>query len=165
MKSRIRVAAALLLTLLLFGMLFSIYGASKTWSTWNVPSMTPNFADLRSITNGAESYAKGVDPILANPADPWQRRQNYPRIWQSLYLLGVNQSHTSLIATILIAFFLTGVLLILPNPNYFTLFCLMVAVLSPAALLCVERGNIDLLMFFLVAVAIVAIQSRPFFRL
>ena len=74
--------------------LFAALGYDETWRLWNIPTMTPHFADLRSITAGAESYARGLDPMVNNPADPWGRAMSYPRIWQGLFLFDLDQGDT-----------------------------------------------------------------------
>ncbi|MGD0216732.1 MAG: hypothetical protein ABSC45_04360 [Desulfobaccales bacterium] len=158
MKARRKVILACVLVTLGFGLLFSLYGYDRTWRLWNIPTMSPHFADLRAITGGAESYAQGFDPMIENPGDPWQRRLNYPRVWQNLYLIGVNQSHTTYIGISLIFLFLASICLLLPHASNIMIVLVMAAVLSPATLLGVERGNIDLLMFFLVTISVVAIK-------
>lgn len=144
--------------MLIFGSLFALHGYDGTWKLWNIPTMTPHFADLRTITGGAASYAQGFDPMIINPGDPWQRTLNYPRVWQSLYPMGVNQSHTTYIGIALILLFFVGICLVLPHASYFMVLLVMAAVLSPATLLGIERGNIDLLMFFLAALSAVTVK-------
>jgi len=148
------------LAVLVFARLFTLFGYNNTWGLWNIPTMPPYFADLRSITHGADSYAQGFDPMIENPGDPLQRRLNYPRIWQSLYSIGVNQSHTKILGIVIILLFLIGVCLVLPHASNTMILLVMAAVLSPATLLGVERGNVDLFMFFLAAVSVVAAQSQ-----
>ncbi|MEM8640553.1 MAG: hypothetical protein AAGG51_17310 [Cyanobacteria bacterium P01_G01_bin.54] len=121
--------------------------------------MTPHFADLRIITHGAESAAQGYDPLLNNPADPWGRPLNYPRIWQLFYALGLNSSHTVGLALGFIASFLMGIILILPNASNRTLWLVTLALISPATLLGIERGNNDLPVFFVVAVTVCFAQT------
>ena len=56
-----------------------------------VPADALAFADLRSITGAVVTLQKHGDPLLANPADPWNRAMNYPRIWLYLFsVLGIN---------------------------------------------------------------------------
>lgn len=136
------------MSVILFLLLFVALGPKGVWELWNVPAMTPHFADLRTITGGAESYAQGLDPMVQNPGDPWGRTMNYPRIWQSLYYFGIDQRHTTIFGLILISLFFLGVVLLLPNANPPTIFLVLAAVFSPATLLGIERGNIDLLIFF-----------------
>ena len=158
--SRKKILLACCLAVLVFARLFTLFGYNNTWGLWNIPTMPPYFADLRSITHGADSYAQGFDPMIENPGDPLQRRLNYPRIWQSLYSIGVNQSHTKYIGIVIILLFLIGVCLVLPHASNTMILLVMAAVLSPATLLGVERGNVDLFMFFLAAVSVVAAQSQ-----
>lgn len=158
MKSRLRVISACGLAALLFGLLLAGYGYDDTWELWNIPLMSTYFSDLRTITGGAESYAQGFDPMVMNPGDPGGRRLNYPRLWQSLYSLGIDQSHTLFIGIAFISLFIIGVCLILPHASYVMILLAMAAVLSPATLLGIERGNIDILMFFLVSVSVVAVK-------
>lgn len=158
MKSRAKAILICGLLLMAFAALCRSYGCERTWQLWHIPTMTPHFADLRTITHGAESHALGLDPMLENPADPWQRRLDYPRVWQGLYRLGVGPSHTTLLGGLLILMLLGGVCLILPDADDLVLAAVFLALLSPAVLFGVERGNIDLLMFFLAAVAAVAVR-------
>lgn len=158
MKSRYKTILATGMVLVFFGLLFGFYGYNNTWRLWNIPVMSPTFADLRTLTHGAESLKQGFDPMVNNPGDPWNRRLNYPRIWQSLYTLGLNQNDTTYLGIFIILAFLTGVFLFLPNANNLTIIFVFAAVLSPATLLGVERGNIDLLMFFILSISIVIAQ-------
>ncbi len=141
-------------SVVLFSIIIAMLGPESTWRLWNVPAMTPHFADLRTITGGAESYALGLDPMIKNPGDPWGRTMNYPRIWQSLYYFNIDQTHTTAFGLILVFLFFVGVVLVLPCASIPILFMVLAAVFSPATLLGIERGNIDLLIFFLVAVSV-----------
>ena len=163
MKSRYKAILASTLIVLGFAILFNTYGYNATWELWNIPTMSPHFADLRTITHGAESFAQGFDPMIENPADPWNRTLNYPRVWQTLYLLGINQAHTTSLGLMIIFSFLIGVCLVLPRAPNITITLVFSAVLSPAILLGIERANIDLLMFFLASLSILAIQRSYLF--
>ncbi|MBD2289635.1 hypothetical protein H6F92_12915 [Microcystis wesenbergii FACHB-1317] len=155
MKSRKKALLTVSGVAVLLILMFVVFGYSQTWRFWNIPVMSPPFADLRVITHGADSVAQGLDPLVSNPGDPWGRPLNYPRIWQSLYSLGVNDSHTIGLGLGIILFFLTGVIIILPNSSNMTTSLVIGTLLSPAVLLGIERANVDLLIFFLVALSIV----------
>lgn len=144
----------------IFCLLFIFYGYNNTWMLWNVPTLSPHFADLRAITAGAESYAKGYEPMISNPCDPWNRSLNYPRVWQCLYSIGVNQTHTTYIGIGLICVFLVGICLLWSRINNTTLVFIIAAIVSPAVLLGIERANIDLLMFFLLAGSVMAVKKN-----
>lgn len=162
MNSRRKALLAVSGVVLLLVSLFVIFGYEQTWLLWNVPSLSPPFADLRSITHGADAVALGLDPLISNPGDPWGRPLNYPRIWQSLYSVGLNKSHTVGLGLCVIFSFLVGVVLVLPNANNKTIFLVIGALVSPAVLLGVERANVDLFVFFLAALSIVLVRKSIF---
>lgn len=163
MKPYYKAIISSVVIILFFTVLFNFYGYNNTWEVWNIKTMTPHFADTRNITHGAVPYSQGLDPMIENPGDPWQRRLNYPRIWHTLYSLGINKSHTTFMGLTIIFSFLVGVCLIIPNVDNKTLVLVFAAVLSPATLLGVERANIDLLMFFLASLSIFAAQRSNIF--
>ncbi len=163
MKPYYKAIISSVVIILFFTVLFNFYGYNNTWEVWNIKTMTPHFADTRNITHGAVPYSQGLDPMIENPGDPWQRRLNYPRIWHTLYSLGINKSHTTFMGLTIIFFFLVGVCLIIPNVDNKTLVLVFSAVLSPATLLGVERANIDLFMFFLASLSIFAAQRSNIF--
>ena len=145
---------------LLLGVSFLFTGYYETWELYNIPALRPFFADLRVITAGAESRALGYDPLLNNPADPWGRTLNYPRAWQSLYLAGINQSHTVYIGIALWMLFVISLFLFTSdNITRGTALLILLIVFSPAVLFGIERGNIDLLMFFILSVALVSMNK------
>ncbi len=126
-------------------------GYKETWERWGIPVMLPYFADARAITAGAESAAIGLDPLQENPADPWNRAMAYPRIWQGLFLLPLDQGHTLYLGATFIVMFLSGLALFSWRISRAGALWLVAALFSPAVLLGVERANNDLVCFFLVA--------------
>ncbi len=139
--------------------LFLVCGYEQTWRLWNVPVMMPPFADARVITAGAESHALGYDPLVCNPQDPWGRRMNYPRIWQLLFHLNIDQRATVYLGVLLAVLFVSAVFMATGNIDRRTAWLLAGGVFSPSVMFGLERGNIDLLMFFLLALAVVLIRK------
>jgi len=158
MKPYFKALSVIALIMIFFMISFSFYGYEATWQLWNIQTMTPHFADVRTITHGAESFANGFDPLYENPEDPWQRKLAYPRIWQGLFSLGLNASHSTAMGVMWLIAFLLGITLLLKNTDNKTLWFVFALVLSPATLLAIERGTLDLLMFFIIALAVIAIQ-------
>lgn len=150
---------------LVFAVLFAYYGYDETWALWGVESRyarspAERFGDLQAITGGAESYRKGYDPMVYNPGDPWQRRLNYPRIWQSFYSMGLNRSHTIPLALLFISLFFIGAYIFLPKMSNATACVLLAGICSPAVLFGIELGNVDLVMFFLLGLSIVLVRKH-----
>ncbi|WP_208345622.1 hypothetical protein [Aetokthonos hydrillicola] len=135
-------------------LIFVFFGYNAIWTFWNVPTMSPHFADTRAITSGAEAHALGYDPLYNNVRDPWQRPMNLTHLWQILFYFGLNQSHTTLIGSIfIILFFLSPFIFIKTLPTS-TACVLSFAFISPAVMLGVERATPDLFLFFLLALGL-----------
>jgi hypothetical protein len=130
-------------------------GYNAIWSIWKIPTMTPHFGDLRNLTGGAESISKGYDPLYFNPQDPWGRPMNQPRFIQYiLVLLKINQYHTTFIGILFILLFFLGIFISLKEIDNTTAIVLAFVVFSPAIVLGIERANHDLLVYFLVSLAL-----------
>ena len=134
-------------------------GSIKVWERAGVPALSPAFADLRVITAGLESARDGYDALVNNPRDPWKRPINYPRVWVAAKFLGITQQHTVALGFLIAAGFFATLFLtagrigLLEGAVYAVLVC------SPTLMLALERGNIDLIMFALLATA-AALWSR-----
>jgi len=134
-------------------------GGHHAWGRLGVPPSRFTFDDLRSLTSGWECTRRGIDVLPANPCDPRLRPANYPRIWMALSPLGLGQGSTVALGLLVAAIFLVAAFAVLPSgarPYEAVLFG--VAVCSPAVMLGVERGNADLLLFALVALAVLLLR-------
>jgi hypothetical protein len=124
---------------------------------WKIPLDPPGFRDAQQIGIAAESYAQGYDPLKENLfTHEGYQGLNYPRIWHILFATGINQSHTNLIGSIFAILFFVGVGMFwfsdkFDNPTYFIL---SLVILSPPVMLGIERGNIELVVFFVLAAAL-----------
>ena len=134
--------------LIIFISLFLVFGYENILQKfWNIPIMKPFFADIRTITGVNETLSYGFDPLLFNPGDPWNRVMNYPRIWQYIaQFLNLNQSHAIYFGIINISLFILGFLLFVNKIRLtiITAVALLLGFFSPATMLGMERGNIDL---------------------
>lgn len=150
----------LLLLGILFGVniLFLAFGYDTTLhKIWNIPTMHPCFADIRTITGVNKTLSQGLDPLITNPGDPWHRTMNYPRIWQYIAVFfNLDQNFGIYFGIINIFLYIIGFLLfssrLLLSKKMAML--LIITFLSPASILAMERGNIDIIMFFLISISI-----------
>ena len=133
---------------------FLILGNEKTWRIWNIPTKQPVFYDLRLITAGAESYSQGYDPAFNNPFDPEQRLFNYPRIWYFILASGIDQRSTVILGILLAFGFFASLATFRGEIDRTTAIIQTVAVFSPAVLLGLERGNVDIAIFVLLAIGL-----------
>jgi len=151
------------LVVLFFAALLSYRGVTGTtpWATVGIEPGAKSFADLRSVTSSWDCEHRGIEAFPHNPCDPFHRPANYPRLWTHLGVFGMGEGDTvPLGVAIGIVFFAaalaaTGPLTLGEGAVY------SVALLAPATMLGVERGNVDLLMFGLVVLALLLVRRSP----
>lgn len=129
-------------------------GAPEGWRDLGVPGQRLSFFDLRSVTSAWVCTRKGLAVLPTNPCDPEGRPANYPRIWLLPSHLGLGEAATVPLGIVIAVLFLTSAIAITPRDGplwkalvYGAFLC------TPAIMLGVERGNVDLLLFCLVALA------------
>ena len=147
------------LVILLF---FKAYGYDETWKLWRVPVQPPQFADFRLISGSAESYREGFEPTQKNPGDPHKRIFNYPAFWRLFFYTNITQDDTVWIVTVMLVLFFAGVFLFPQNITVLDSIGMLIVIFSPAAMLLYERGNVDLIVFFLCVLIVLSIDYSPF---
>jgi hypothetical protein len=136
-------------------------GWTNTWRMLGIPSMTPIFADMRTVQGSIKSEELGFDPQVTNPGDPWYRSMNYPKIWIWIAKLVQLENETNYIVFIgayILAYLLCCFLLLRITPSFYVL----LIIFSGASLLALERGNNDLLAFVILFIGIYF--SQNYFR-
>lgn len=143
-------------------LLFTFYGYDETWKLWRVPVQHPQFADFRLIPGSAESYRNGFEPTQKNPGDPHNRIFNYPAFWRLFFYTNITQDDTVWIVTVMLVLFFVGVFLFPQNITILDSIGMLFVIFSPAAMLLYERGNVDLIVFFLCVLTVLSIDYSPF---
>ena len=141
---------------LLLGVLFAFYGYEATWRLWGISTFRPFFVDFRLLPGMVRSLHLGLDPTVSNPADPLGRLFNYPSVWFLLRYTNLSQSDTLWAGVTLLVLFFLGLVLFPGHLQLADVVILLLVSFSPAAMLLYERANVDLLIFFLCALAIAA---------
>jgi hypothetical protein len=126
------------------------------WPWLGVPSGPSRFFDARNITAALECRRLGYDPLVDNPCDLWRRPMFYPRAWLLLRWLGLDQSHTGALGVLIVLLFLTSLWLLLGRISAGEGVVAALAVCSPAVMLALERANMDVVLFCVLAAAVVA---------
>ncbi len=145
-------AAVVVAYALVFGMAVRAWGTDRAFLAAGVPTVGRHFSDLYVFPAAATEFAHGGNPYLSNPTDPWQRTYNYPRVW----LLFMRYSPA---AVPLFGFGLAAAWLVILGLSWGRLSPLQgllagAAACSPPAMLALERGNSDLIIFLLLAAAL-----------
>lgn len=128
-------------------------GWVKAWRCWYQPARSPHFSDLRVITGASDSVERGFNPREENPGAPFGQRFNQTRVWLWLGDLGVREKNSTAVGFVLLAGYALGVWWLAAGSDRRTALLLVPLLLSPAALLAVERGTTDLSVFCLLALA------------
>lgn len=137
-------------------------GGHDEWDELGVPPVSPAFFDLRSVTSGWECARQHIGSWPENPCDPWGRPENYPRIWMAASVLGLGQDDSYLIGALIVVAFLSAAILVLPRRapvEHAVVHGL--ALCSPAVMLGVERGNVDIALFSVVVAAGLVLRRSP----
>ena len=135
---------------------FKTNGYEEIWQIWGVPTEMPPFKDFRLIPGSAESFRNGFEPSIENPGDPNGRIFNYPAFWRLFFYTNITQDDTIWIAVVMIFLFFFGVMLFPQKLSLPGAFYMLLIVFSPASMLLYERGNADLIVFFICAMAVLA---------
>ena len=137
-------------------LLFKSYGYTQTWELWKVPTESPPFSDFRLIPGSAETFRMGIEPSVRNPGDPHKRIFNYPTFWRLFFYTGITQADTIWISILMIMLFFVGVFLFPEKLTVSNAMWMLLIVFSPASMLLYERGNVDLIVFFLCVAIVLA---------
>jgi hypothetical protein len=148
------------LVVVFFVVLLTFRGVTGTtpWAHVGVEPGDKSFADLRSVTSGWDCERRGIQAFPHNPCDPFHRPYNYPRVWLHFGVFGLGEGDTVPIGVAIgVVFFLaalavTGPLTLGEGAVYGA------ALLAPATLLGVERGNADLIVFALLVLGLLLLR-------
>lgn len=149
---------ALILYFAVLLLLRSQAGNLGVWQRLGVYHLRPAFADMRFLLCAIETERAGHDSYQMTECDPWKRVMNYPRLWLSLSVFGLQARHTVPVGVgVALIFYLSLLVLVGPlslreGAYYGFLVC------SPAVMLGVERGNVDLLIFGLLVLTTLLFQ-------
>lgn len=138
-----------------------VVGWTPTWTALQVPTLSPIFADMRTVQGSIKSEELGFDPQVKNPGDFWYRSMNYPKIWiwiAKLVQLDNETNYVVFICAYILVYILCCFFILRISPSLYVL----LAVFSGASLLTVERGNNDLLAFVILFMGIYF--SQNYFR-
>lgn len=155
-KGKSLLIAGIVLMWVVLGVLFQQYGYYETWKLWNVPVHPPVFRDFQLIPGSAESFRRGFEPTVENPYDPGQRIFNYPAFWRLFFYTDITVDDTVWIVLLWLILYFVSVMLLPQKLTIPGALLMLLLLFSPASMLLYERGNADLLVFFICAVIVLA---------
>jgi len=131
------------------------------WSHLGVPQPSPIFLDTRSVTSAWVCHLHGVPVLAANPCDPLGRPANYPQLWLLPAHAGLGTSATIPLGVAIAAAFFAAAFVVLRPRDAVDVVLIALALCAPAVMLGVDRGNVDLLLFAIVAAGVLISPTRP----
>ena len=127
-----------------------------------VPAMEPLFGDTLCVARWCDAYGMGEDPRASDFSDPSGKNMtmNYPVYFLGLHHLGLSSRTVPAAGWILCILFLGSTLLLAGRCTLKEGFLWSAAVCSPVIVMIVERGNLDIVIFALLVLALLA-HRRP----
>jgi hypothetical protein len=157
---RLVVVGALIVYLAIIAAGRLVWGVDM-WPWLGVPSGPSLFFDARNLTAAWESNRLGYDPLYVSPRDPWGRPLMYLRPWLLLGALGLDQSHTIVIGVGLVTTMFVTFVLLAGRVTLGAGIVLAFAACSPAVMFAVERANMDIALFSVLALALLLWRAFP----
>jgi Glycosyltransferase family 87 len=138
---------------------------APNWQRVGVFDAPIRFADMRSLTSAWECVRDGQPVLVHNHCDPlgW-RPANYPGAWLRLSFLGLGQGDTTALGVAVGLAFLASLFLLAGRLSLLEGVVWSVLAVSPSVMLGVNRGNVDLLLFTLIVVALASLGGRRWAR-
>ena len=133
--------------------------------TWGIEPYAFAFLDTDTVMSAVRCLRRGVDVFVVNPCDVLGRVYDYSPLWLLLAKLPVTDAWTMPAGFVVDAAFLLS-LLLLPVARGRAECCfILLGLLSPGVVFAVERGNNDLVLFVLAAIAATLACRTPALRL
>ena len=117
---------------------------------WSFEPFRYPFLDTEYVTGLVSCWRKGVDVYITNPCDAIGRLNDYSPLWLRMSFLAGGRKWATALGLAQDCLFVLSLGLLPPVRGRLTTTLLLLAIISPATVFALERGNIDLLMFVLV---------------
>lgn len=123
------------------------------------------FLDSYAVLAGSDAVRAGIDPIARNPYDVFQRPHSYSDWWYGLGKLGLTREDNFLVGGAWVLMFLGAVFLTVRPRSRGEALWLILLTGSPPVMLGLIRANNDLVVFAVLAVAVLALRQHTVARI
>lgn len=134
----------------------SVFYDKALHQIFNIGHELPSFLDFRCYQSVIPTIEAGFNPYINNPFDQYNRPFNLPYIWIPIvsFMNLDNEIIFNLVIFLFIFFYCYAVLKVinLLNCNY-TILISFFLIFSSSSMLLIERGNTDMLIFYLILYA------------
>jgi len=152
-NSKFTLIYILVCSVIFFSILFN--GWIKTWKILSIGYIYPPFNDLRVLPLALNVFKQGLDPYTHVLIEGTTWYFNYPSIWilvADFFKLNLEYNFLIFAISNVFLYLLVCYLLLKKYPSIW----ILVALFSGSSLLCVERGNVDLIIFYIIYLAIIS---------
>ena len=131
------------------------------WKYFGVPSLSPKMVDLRAISGATLSYIQGFNPHNFNPGDIKGRLFTHPNIWAEIgqFFNLTNLDNLYFFGTLMILLFIFSNYFLI---NKFPSIILFFVSVSFPVFFAIERGQNDLIIYFILLLGIVLNYKTAF---
>ena len=133
--------------------------------SWGVDPFRFPFVDVETVLSAVRCMHQGVDVLKANPCDPVRRAFDYSPLWLLLAKFPVTEAWTMPTGFIGVTSFIASLTLLPAGRTRLAVMLVALAAISPAVVFGAERGNNDLVLFVLAAVAAALVCRTPALRI
>jgi len=150
--------------LFMVALLTGPFQANRTMvlQSMGVPAMEPLFGDTLCIARWCDAYGLGEDPRAVDFKDPAGKiiTMNYPVYFLGLHYLGLSAVTVPIAGWLLGILFLGSTLLLVGKCSWPEGLIWSALLCSPVVVMVVERGNLDIIIYALLVLALLA-RHRP----
>ena len=129
------------------------------WMITGIGEADKLFLDLRNLLSAGEVAARGLDPHVSNPLDPYHRLHGYTDWWLVTGTMGLTLADTAWLGTLLIGLTLASTMLLLRPANWSQGRVLLLVLVSPPLLFAINRANHDLVVFVIMCGALACFRG------
>ena len=129
----------------------------KFWRIIGVPAVKNPFIDLAAVLGAFDCDRLTGEVSLTN--NPCFNQISYPSSWSSLTWLGLEQRNTIFLGVFFALIFYVITLIIIGRLNYQEAVVYALILCSPPVMLLVERGNVDIVIYSWLGVALMIIKN------
>jgi hypothetical protein len=120
---------------------------------WGVDPFRFPFVDVETVLSAVRCLKAGVDVLASNPCDPVRRTFDYSPLWLLLARLPITEAWTMPAGLMAVGSFIASLLLLPAGRTVPAAVVITLGAISSAVVFGVERGNNDLVLFVLAALA------------
>jgi hypothetical protein len=137
----------------------------RVLATLGVPVPSYPFIDWEFIGASVKCWSQGIDVYVADPCDVINRVYDYSPLWLRVIFIPADRIWTNPIGIGMVLGFVFSLFWLVRPANWGEAIVFVMACTSTVVLFCLERGNVDVIIFIMMVVAGVLSTKRLGIRL